>query len=903
MTAPFHLIALRFVVLRPINRLPHFHGPHWSALFRNVCNPLVVENGCSAPTVWVQPIETGILSYDVDATITLGLVVKADSAATLSTLELALSRFNETLVGRGHFQPGVTVRLESVISRDTGLPWSAENPPLSMARLESEIDHLSNLESFTIETISPLRIPRPVGTKKDEHRYCDADFFLSGDHDTACLRLLEKVRDDSIFSSVQTPLAVTGGALTWLDVSYGDPKGKTVGGVAGVLGISGRPDGEQARRLVLGQYLGVGKNAAFGLGFYHIPELDSVRKIAPLTRSTTLFARATGIGALNDALDRLADSSPGPDGMRLVDGKSSGLPFLEMLRASVLTGPSTGNISMKQYQIPKSSGGKRSIYVQNLGDRVLHRAFTEAMMPTIDSILSSSAYAYRRGLSHKNAASALNRLLGEGFSHGVKADISAFFDSVNTADLSRLLCGLFPAEPLIQHINAWLHAARSQGIAGLPQGWPLSPVLSNLYLDRFDRAMEQEGFRLVRFADDFVVLFRADLSAGEGIAVVEASLARLGLALKPEKTKVVVRGEAISFLGFVVSADDIHHTERPDDPAEEDWLPVFRPDWQHGMPVYLTSVCRGAYSSGPHLVVKHDDESSDTIPWNRISRLVVVGRSPFSGGVVYRAVREQIMVTFIDIMGRTNGHLTPSGHDSLSLFGEQSVKCADAEWSLAMARTLISAKIHNSLVLLRRNEIAAPELKSLEKESLVAESSECLRGFEGAAARIFFGHLAQMVAPFEFRGRSYHPPDGAVNVMLSFGYTLLYNRLAAVLHDKGLNPRQGIFHVGRGRHCALASDLLEPLRHLADRIVLSLIHLKEISPDNFSMQQVNGLACCRMDGEGFRTFISRYEHTMASRFTPQHGEKMSYNAWLDETVDALVRSIRYSIPYQPLRID
>jgi len=897
---PFHLLALRFVVLRPIHRLPHFHGPHWSALFRNVCNPLAAENGGGSPTVWVQPIETGLLSYDIDDTIALGLVVKTDSAAAL---EFALSRFNDTLVGRGHFQPSVTIRLESVISRDTGLPWSAGDPPLSMARLESEIDHLSRLENFSIETISPLRIPRPVGTKKEEHRYCDADFFLSGDHDTACQRLLEKVRDEANWSPAQTLLTVTSGALTWLDVSYGDPKGKTVGGVVGTLGISGRPDREQARRLVLGQYLGVGKNAAFGLGFYHIPELDTVRMIAPLTRSTTLFDRATDVGTLNDALDRLSDSSPGPDGMRLVDGKSSGLPFLEMLRVSALTGPPTNGISMKQYQIPKSSGGKRSIYVQNLGDRVLHRAFTEAMMPPIDSILSSSAYAYRRGLSHKNAASALNRLLADGFSCGVKADISAFFDSVNTVDLCQLLCGLFPAEPLIRHINAWLKAARSQGISGLPQGWSLSPVLSNLYLDRFDRSMEQEGFRLVRFADDFVVLFRADLSADEGIAVVEASLSRLGLALRPEKTKIVVRGEAITFLGYVVSADDIHHTERPEDQMEEDWLPVFRPDWQHGMPVYLTSVCRGAYSSGPHLVVKHDDESSDTVPWNRISRLIVVGRSPFSGGVVYRAVREQILVTFIDIMGRTNGHLTASGHDSLNLSSEQSIKCADPEWSLALARTLVSAKIHNAFVLLRRNEIAAPELKSLEKESLAAESPECLRGFEGAAARIFFGHLAQLVVPFEFRGRSYHPPDGPVNVMLSFGYTLLYNRLAAVLQDKGLNPRQGIFHVGRGRHCALASDLLEPLRHLVDRIVLSLIHLKEISPDNFSMQQVNGFTCCRMDGDGFRTFISRYERTMASRFTPQHGEKMSYNAWLDETVDSLVRSIRYSIPYQPLRID
>jgi len=898
----FHLISLRFVVLAPIHRLPHYHGPHWSALFRNLFNSLATEHGTASPIVWVQPIETGILSYETGDIISLGLVASTISAPAL---ELVFSRFNDITVGRGHFQPGVTIRLESSISRISGLPWSAIDTPLALSCLESEINHLSELDTFSIETISPLRIPRPAGAKKEEHRYCDGDFFFSGNHSAPCHRLLEKVRNDFSQSPLSGPtqLSISGGALTWLDISYGDIKGKTVGGVAGVLVCSGQPDREQAHRLVLGQYLGVGKNAAFGLGFYRIPELDKVRKILPLVRSTTLFHRAIDVAFLADTIDRVADSSPGPDGMRLVDARTAGLPFLEMLRNTALNAPALTEIAVKHYRLPKKSGGQRSIYVQNMGERILHRAFTEVMAPPLDTILSASAYAYRRGLSYKNAASALHRLLAEGYCHGVKADISAFFDSVNTVDICYLLSGLFPSEPLVQNISTWLKATRNQDISGLPQGWPLSPVLSNLYLDRFDRAMEQEGFRLVRFADDFVVLFRTDTLSGEGLALVEQSLARLGLALKPEKTKELVRGETINFLGFVVSADELHRMDRPDEPMDEDWLPLFKPDWQHGMPVYLTSVCRGAYSSGPHLIVKHDDESSDTIPWNRISRLVVVGRSPFSGGVVYRAIREQIPVTFIDIMGRTNGHLTASGQDSHFLFKEQAVKCSEPEWSLALARSLVSAKIHNSFVLLRRNKISVPELKVLVSEALSADSNERLRGLEGAAARIYFENFARIVEPFPFTGRSYHPPDGAVNVMLSFGYTLIYNRLAAVLQDKGLNPRQGIFHVGRGRHCALASDIMEPLRHIADRIVLSLIHLHEISPDNFSMQQVNGLAACRMDGDGFRTFISRYEHTMSSRFTPERGEKMSYNAWLDETVEALVRAIRYSIPYQPLRID
>lgn len=906
MLPALHLLALRVTVLRPIQRLPHFHGPHWSALFRNLFNTLATECTFNTPTpfVWVQPVETGVLSYLEGDCISLGLVVEDSSA---SALEQALVRFNSISTGKGHFQPGVTIRLESALSRITGTPWSANDAPLSMADPEPEIDLLTRLDSFSVETLSPLRIPRPAGKKADDHRYCDAEFFLSGGHDAPLGRLLEKVRYVNPIiqpsSSLTGAPAITGGALTWLDVSYGDPKGKTVGGVAGVLEVAGRPDRATAERLVLGQYLGAGKNGAFGLGFYRIPQLDQVRRIRPLVRATTLFSRATAPGALSDAVARLADSSPGPDGMTLSDAKSAGFAFIQKVRDTAVSGPRTGKIALKHYALPKGSGGQRSVYAQNLDERILHRSFADSIGPSLDGILSSSAYAYRRGLSRKNAAAALKRLLAEGYSSGIKADITAFFDSVNTTELCRLLRGLFPGEPLVDHIQTWLTATTSQGIPGLPQGWALSPVLSNLYLDRFDRAMEQAGFRLVRFADDFVALFREGVTETDGIKAVEASLGRLGLTLKPEKTQTVVQGTALKFLGYIVSADEIRNAERPDEPPDEEWSPVFRPDWQHGFPVYLTSICRGAYSSGPHLIVKHADDSSDTIPWNRISRLVVVGRSPFSGGVVYRSVREQIPVTFIDIMGRTSGHLTASGQDTTDISAEQDKKCYDPEWTLDFARRLITAKIHNSFVLLRRNKVAAPEMKALENKAAHAENLESLRGFEGAAARIYFERFAGLTAPFEFKGRCYHPPDGPVNVMLSFGYTLLYNRLSSVLRDKGFNPRQGFFHAGRGTHCALASDLLEPLRHLSDRIVLSLIHLKEITSDDFNNQQIPGEGYCRMDGNGFRTFITRYENTMASRFTPVKGEKTSYNAWLDETTDALARSVRYGIPYEPLRID
>jgi CRISPR-associated protein Cas1 len=180
-----------------------------------------------------------------------------------------------------------------------------------------------------------------------------------------------------------------------------------------------------------------------------------------------------------------------------------------------------------------------------------------------------------------------------------------------------------------------------------------------------------------------------------------------------------------------------------------------------------------------------------------------------------------------------------------------------------------------------------------------AENPESLRGYEGAAARYYYGQIRTCVAPFVFEKRVYHPPDCPVNAMLSFGYTLLYNRLAAVLRDKGFNPAKGFFHVERGRHMALSSDLLETLRHVAERIVLSLIHKHQIDELDFTLTTQNERPVCHVSGESFRVMIRSYEKTMATTFTFE-GRKTTWNNYLDEMADMLKRTLSLGTPFNPL---
>lgn len=899
---PLILLELHFKASAPINNLPFYHGAHWSALFRNILKPyLPASLSMAEADIWVQTVETGRLSYEKGEKLHLGLsfpVRHRDAVATL------LKDFNRLESVGGHFQPEKTVLLEEVICRINGATGDWRTFSEDLVREETE--RLSSLESFHIHFFTPLRLPRPGGSKIHGHHYCDESFFLDKGLDRATSplgHLLTKIRlSEPEATFLFSTGAISGGALTWLDLSYGEELKKTLGGVVGMLKVSGRPSPETAGRFVMGQYTGVGKNPVFGLGFYNIPELDSLRKIRPLSRGGTLLHKALAISALRASLNGLPNSSPGPDMLSVADMKKAGSALLESLSKEVIAGSYLQG-RLKKYRMPKPGGGFREIQIQNVTDRLVHKALADCLAPVVDGLLSSSSYAYRRGLNRKGAATVLREELRKENPLGIKADISAFFDSVNIELLGKTLKGLFPFEPLVDRIMAYLSDMNQSGISGLPQGSPLSPVLSNIYLAGFDRNMEEEGFRLIRYADDFIVMFQNFNSYEEGLAKVRASLSRLGLCLKDEKTTEIKQGKPITFLGYLITQDDITETAKLKDENEHAWPPVFREDWRTGQPVYLTSICRGAHSSGPSLVIHKADDSKEDILWNSISRLVVVGRSNFSGGVVYRAIKEEIPVSFIDVLGRTKGRLYPEHKEMPEMLSLQEQYAGDREWSLNFAREIISAKIHNSAVLLKRNALDAQALRNIIKSLRHAPDMDSLRGYEGAAANIYFSEFAKLTHPFEFKSRVYHPPDGPVNIMLSFGYSLLYNRLDAALKDKGFNTRLGFYHKGRGTHSALASDLLEELRHLAERVTLSLIHLKEIKPEDFILSRLKGAEVCRLAGEGFRQYIHRFEKSMSALFISQDKEKLSYNTCLDEMADRLKRALKLKIPYCALKID
>jgi CRISPR-associated endonuclease Cas1 len=897
---PLVLLHLQFQVQKPILHLPHFHGGQWSAFFRYLLKPWLPDNhslneiGFSA-----IPLETGILQYYPGEIIGVDLIFPESISEMVASALDHLPQLNLD----GHFNRD-TLALKSVTSLLTRQPWNpAQSPTLDLSLLQPEIDTLIHLNEFTLHFYTPFRSKRPQGMKEPNHSYFDEDFFTDP-NSHALTHFYQRIRLDWL-PELDTPLHHSTCALQFIDCIYGKEKQqKTFGGVAGKIKITGQCNPQTATALVLGQYVGAGLSASFGFGFYRIDELNTCRRIQNIQRETTLLTRGVTPDTLRQGLKQLkADSSIGADGITLEDLQHADVAFFDQLSHEI-TQNTYQYEAIKRSYIPKSDNSLRPIELFNTKERMIQRTLADIITPIIDDLLTAKTFAYRKEKNRQLAANTLQSLLANGYETGFKADISHFFSSIDINKLAFQLQGIFPFDPIVDFIIHWCLELNDRGIDGLSQGSALSPVLSNLYLNRFDRDTENLGLKIIRYADDFVLLSKNNAISDTQREKVNRILADLNLQLNPDKTIEIHPDDEICFLGQLISKSAIRTLNKTDDLQTGPWDPALPDTWTAGFPVYLTHLTRGAFSENETLVIENSKGQTQKIPWASISRIIVIGRASFSGGVIYRAVREAIPVSFIDIMGRTTGSLLPENLIIEELFHSQRLLAKDPARCLALAKEVVCAKIHNCSKLLEALQCDATALIDCEHRASQANSIDSLRGHEGTAARLYFEKWPDLVAPFTFQGRHYHPPKGEVNVLLSFGYTLLYNRIANALRNKGFNPKNGFYHQGRGSHAALASDLMENLRPYIDETMIQLIQTGTLTPSHFTHPKNASKTkgnYQRLEGEGFRTCIRAFEEMMEQTVYNDLDKPLTFNCYLDELVDAMRRVLKLGFSLKPLR--
>jgi CRISPR-associated protein Cas1 len=672
------------------------------------------------------------------------------------------------------------------------------------------------------------------------------------------------------------------------------------------------------------------------------------RRLARPLDGVALFQDATSVAGLTEGWKRVwaNQGAAGGDGVRLQQFASGAADRLVQLSRSLREGSYRPG-PIRLVEIPKKSGGRRRLSIPPIACRVAQSAVALRLAPELDREFEEASFGYRQGRGVADAVRRVETLRRAGYVWTVDADIDDFFDTIPIDRLVDRLTRSITESPLVELIARWLEHGAERG-RGIAQGSPLSPLLANLYLDDLDEALDRDGLRLVRYADDFVVLAKDRPAAEAGLDRVQAILARHGLALDRDKTRIRGYDDGLRFLGTVfvrgwamaspepdgeaarpgsiealltqIARQDEAAERRAAEAAEAETairaagldrglrlLHIGEPGRRLALRNLSFAVHEAAERRGPD-----GDGELVAIHPSRIDRIELGPRCEADFEALKHAVSSGIPVALLDGHGSTLGQLAPVLAPRAGRHLAQARHALDPGKRLDLARILVAGRIANQRAALRRVnhrrglagvDDAASRLGHILRKVPTAGSVEMAMGFEGEATAVYWPAWGSLLLNgFAFGPRRRRAAADPVNIALDLLSGQLARDVGAILLSVGLHPGFGMLHTTSDGRDACVYDLMEEFRAaLVESVVLTAINGGRVTLD---MVQHLPDGACRLSRAAVSALIRAYEERCEGAVTsPRSGRRVAWRRLMREQAEAYAAHVEDRQQYRAHVLD
>lgn len=610
-------------------------------------------------------------------------------------------------------------------------------------------------------------------------------------------------------------------------------------------------------------------------------------------------------------------NSCGTDGIYISDFKEYWEINGEHIVEEILTGKYVNSpVQVRELVMP--TGKHRKIALHTCTDRLITRILSDSFQKKFDSSLSEYSYAYRKDKGSIQAIEQAAAYIQDGKTWVLEIDIENYFDNIDLARLENVLREWISDEMLISLIRQYLHcevmepeiAFCKKKEKGLIQGSSLSPVLSNLYLNKLDIELEESGLAFCRFCDNINIYFEDQTSALKWYEIIQNKLSdEFKLKINNKKSGIFMALNR-TFLGYAFKQEKngtVIVSRKTNKKA------VWYSNWKTSALRYADReyhiVNNGILTRKDYTILFENEQGKRFLPVEVIDKLNIYSDVIFTSDFFEYVSKHNIDVAIYNKYGNFCGVFYGNKHaGSSNMIVKQVMLYNDEVKRLSVAKSIIMAAAHNMRSNIRyyykKDKTQKEDIDRMSdfiKKMNEATSIQNLMLIEAQCRQCYYHYMGKIISSeeFPFVQRQKRPPTDQVNAMISFGNVFLYERIATEINKTALDIKVGFLHATNRRTASLNLDLAEIFKPIiVDRVIFTVIHKKIINAS--SHFEPFGDKGIYLNTEGKKIFISELKKKLYSKISLDQKE-ISYNEIIRQEVWKIYRLIDQGEKYKPYK--